>query len=114
MPDIQGFGVGPTINPCTKGLQMWNEIIQVKIDPSDEHSPTFPCIIIDTEGLGAIDQNQDHDAKIFMLAILLSSMLVYNCQASIDEAALNNLNLILNMSNQFIENSGGFDEDHKK
>ena len=24
--NIQGFNVGPTINPCTKGLWIWREI----------------------------------------------------------------------------------------
>ena len=24
-----GFGVGPTINPCTKGLNIWTEPIEV-------------------------------------------------------------------------------------
>ena len=26
----QGFGVGPTINPCTKGLWVWSEPITVE------------------------------------------------------------------------------------
>jgi len=30
-------------------------------------------LIIDTEGLGALDEDQNHDTKIFSLAVLLSS-----------------------------------------
>ena len=26
----EGFGVGPTINPCTKGLWVWGETISLK------------------------------------------------------------------------------------
>jgi len=35
-------------------------------------------IFIDTEGSGATDRNNTHDAKIFALVVLLSSYLVYN------------------------------------
>ena len=26
--DNKGFGVGPTINPCTKGLWLWTELLE--------------------------------------------------------------------------------------
>ena len=52
---IQGFTVGHTVNSCTKGLWLWKEIIRIPYDPSDEDSETFPCIVVDTEGLSATD-----------------------------------------------------------
>lgn len=55
-------------------------------------------ILIDTEGLGAFDEDENHDAKIFMLALLLSSMIVYNSVGTIDETALSNLALVINLS----------------
>jgi len=55
-------------------------------------------IVIDTEGLGAFDEDENHDAKIFLLALLLSSMLIYNSVGTIDETALNNLSLVINLS----------------
>ena len=58
----------------------------------------MPIIIIDTEGLGAFDEEHNHDTKIFLLAMLLSSMLIYNSVGPIDENALNNLSLIVNLS----------------
>lgn len=33
---------------------------------------------MDSEGLGGVDKNQNYDIKIFTLAILLSSFLIYN------------------------------------
>jgi hypothetical protein len=45
-------------------------------------------IIIDTEGLGALDEDSNHDARIFSLAILFSSCFIYNSVGSIDENAL--------------------------
>ena len=58
----------------------------------------MPIVIIDTEGLGAFDEEHNHDTKIFLLAMLLSSMLIYNSVGPIDENALNNLSLIVNLS----------------
>lgn len=26
----EGFGVGPTINPCTKGLWLWSELLETE------------------------------------------------------------------------------------
>lgn len=91
----RGFNVGPTINPCTKGLWIWKEVF---------HSPTSdydtPIVIIDTEGLGAYDKDDNHDTKIFLLALLLCSQLIYNSVGSIDEIVLNNLSLVVNLSKQ--------------
>ena len=28
--DKRGFGVGPTINPCTKGLWVWSELLEAE------------------------------------------------------------------------------------
>jgi hypothetical protein len=67
-------------------------------DSSDEDSPTFPCIVIDTEGLSATDQDQNHDTTIFLLAMLLSSVLMYNSMGTIDENALGNMNLVTNLA----------------
>lgn len=56
--------------------------------------------IIDSEGIGAFSEDQNHDTRIFLLALLLSSYFVYNSMGTIDEGALQNLSLIINLSNQ--------------
>mmetsp|Transcript_1342 Transcript_1342/g.1742 ORF Transcript_1342/g.1742 Transcript_1342/m.1742 type:complete len:103 (+) Transcript_1342:293-601(+) len=58
----------------------------------------MPIIVIDTEGLGAFDEEQNHDTKIFLLAMLLCSLMIYNSVGPIDENALNNLSLVVNLS----------------
>ena len=80
----KGFSVGPTINPCTKGLWLLKEVFYA---PGDENKET-PILLIDTEGLGAFDEEENHDAKIFLLALLLSSLLMYNSIGAVDESAL--------------------------
>lgn len=91
--NLKGFQVGPTINPCTKGLWIWKRVFYTEKDGEQ-----LPIIIIDTEGLGAFDEEQNHDTKIFLLALLMSSLLVYNSMGAIDENALNNLSLVVNLS----------------
>ena len=93
--NIKGFEVAPTIKPCTKGIWLWSSPIMI----SNKSSPNcFPAFLIDTEGLGAYDEEINHDSKIFLIAILISSLFIYNSFGTIDEVALNNLSLILNLS----------------
>ena len=92
----EGFAVGPTIKPCTKGIWLWsNPLI---ITNQNNNNEPFPVYLIDTEGLGAYDEEINHDSKIFLIAILISSLFIYNSFGTIDEAALSNLSFILNLS----------------
>ena len=90
----KGFSVGPTINPCTKGLWIWSKPIY----GDDGTGKRIPVLLIDTEGFGALDTDQNHDIRIFTLAILLSSYFLYNSVGGIDESALQNLNFVINLS----------------
>ena len=89
-----GFGVGPTFRPCTKGIWIWSEPLFI----SNTQSKTpFPCFLIDTEGLGAYIEEINHDTKIFLIAILISSLFIYNSFGAIDEISLTTLSLVLNL-----------------
>ena len=90
----KGFSVGPTINPCTKGLWIWSR----PIFGEDNSGKPLPVLLIDTEGFGALDTDTNHDIRIFTLAILLSSYFLYNSVGGIDESALQNLNFVINLS----------------
>ena len=90
-----GFTVGPTIKPCTKGIWIWSDPLTI----SNVHSSTpFPAYLIDTEGLGAYDEEINHDSKIFLIAVLISSLFIYNSFGAIDENQINNLSFVLNLS----------------
>ena len=86
----QGFGVGPTINPCTKGLWLWGDTLQ-----GEYQGEKLKVLLIDSEGIGAFDEDENHDSKIFLLALLLSSYFIYNSMGTIDENAINSLSLIV-------------------
>ena len=90
-----GFDVGPTFKPCTKGIWIWSEPLII----SNSHCPKpFPCFLIDTEGLGAYDEEVNHDSKIFLIAVLISSLFIFNSFGAIDEMAINSLSFVLNLS----------------
>ena len=89
-----GFGVGPTVNPCTKGLWCWGTPIKGETQDGEK----LNIIVIDTEGIGALDEDQTHDTRIFTLAILASSCFIYNSVGSIDENAVQNLSLVVNLT----------------
>ena len=82
----KGFTVGPTVNPCTKGLWIWSKPIYGE----GSKGKRLPVLLIDTEGFGALDTDSNHDVRIFTLAILLSSYFLYNSIGGIDESALQN------------------------
>ena len=76
---------------------MWKKVIYMQ-NPGLPEMPPVAMIVVDTEGLGAYDEDENHDAKIFLLALLLSSLLIYNSVGTIDENALNSLSLVINLS----------------
>lgn len=90
----KGFSVGPTVNPCTKGLWIWSKPIY----GTGEDGKRLPLLLIDTEGFGAFDEDHNHDIRIFTLAILLCSYFVYNSLGSIDENAIQSLSFVINLS----------------
>lgn len=112
-----GFEVGPTIEACTRGIWLWSETLTITLDTSSSSfsssssssstatgtkEETVSVIFMDTEGLGSAGSKgsvtEDHDARIFALATLLSSLLVYNSVGVIDEDAISNLSFIANIT----------------
>jgi hypothetical protein len=90
-----GFKVGPTVRPCTKGLWIWSAPIE-RIDPVT--GKRFHVILLDTEGIDAYDQTGQYSTQIFSMAVLLSSLFCYNQMGGIDEAALDRLSLVTEMT----------------
>lgn len=53
---------------------------------------------MDSEGIGAVDEDNDHDTRVFVLALLIASHFLYNSQGAIDEEAISNLSLVINLT----------------
>jgi hypothetical protein len=85
--------------PCTQGVYMWI----IKSVPKEFSSLVIEkdvtLILLDTEGLGSYSKSKTYDVKIFTLAVLLSSLFIYNSMGTIDEGALDRLSLVAELSN---------------
>lgn len=89
-----GFNVGATIASCTRGIWIWSKVLtQTRRDGSQGR-----FLVIDTEGIGSVEADEQHDASILSLALLLSSYFIYNAFGAVDERALNQLSLIANLT----------------
>ncbi|CAI5965970.1 unnamed protein product [Closterium sp. NIES-65] len=89
-----GFTVGPTHRPCTKGLWIWSS--PVKVTAPDGSS--YHLLLLDSEGIDAYDQTGTYSTQIFSLAVLLSSLFVYNQMGGIDESSLDRLSMVTEMA----------------
>jgi len=49
--------------------------------------------------LGSLEEGESTDLKIFLLALLFSSHLIYNSTGSIDEQAIESLSLVIQLAN---------------
>ncbi len=89
-----GFAVGSNVDPCTKGLWIWNRPLRRKL----------PCgrilniLIIDSQGMGSAEGSVDQDLNIFALTALLSSYMIYNSFGHIDEGSIANLSLVAELA----------------
>ena len=79
------FSVGQTTEACTRGIWIQDPNITIR---------GARLIFLDSEGLASLDQDESHDAKIFSLSLLLSSYFMLNTQGVIDEAAIDRLYLV--------------------
>jgi hypothetical protein len=87
-----GFGVGETVQACTKGLWVYKHFVKTS-DPDKD------LLFVDTEGIDALDADDTHDVRIFTLALLLSSVFIYNSIGTIDETAMQTLSLMTRVTN---------------
>ena len=117
------FGVGDTVQPCTRGIWLCkaflrrdttshthhphdtnNHAAQTTDDHDDvearprDTSDEPNILLMDTEGIDALDAESEHDVRIFALAVLASSMLVYNSNSHLDEAAIQALSLMTSVA----------------
>ncbi|ESW19996.2 hypothetical protein PHAVU_006G181400 [Phaseolus vulgaris] len=99
-----GFRVASTHRPCTKGLWLWSTPLKrTSLDGTE-----YNLLLLDSEGIDAYDQTGTYSTQIFSLAVLLSSMFIYNQMGGIDEAALDRLSLVTQMTKHIrVRASGG-------
>ena len=72
--------VGSTVKACTKGIWLCAR--------PDASRPDTTVLFLDTEGLSSTSRSESYDARVFALALLLSSYFVYNSVGTVDGAWL--------------------------
>ncbi len=88
------FHVGSSVNACTKGLWILDQLVSCELPDGQ----TVQALVIDTEGIGSLEATSTHDCVVFTLALLLSSLFIYNSVGAIDDTALKTLSLVTNIS----------------
>lgn len=89
----QGFRVAEHTSACTKGIWM-----------SCKTTETKSTVVLDIEGFGSTSRSTKQDSKMFALAMLISSMVVYNSLGVIDETSLKKLMLAVYLT-EFLNES---------
>lgn len=95
-PAGKGFGVGETVQACTRGIWLCMEMMT--------HNGN-DVLVLDTEGIDALDAESQHDVRIFAIAVLICSAFAYNSMSHLDEAAVQTLSLMTKIS-QSLEGGG--------
>tara|TARA_B110000208_G_scaffold188967_1_gene249659 strand:- start:1149 stop:1784 length:636 start_codon:yes stop_codon:yes gene_type:complete len=88
------FDVGGTVEACTIGISLWSEPLVGRTAEGEE----CRVIVLDTEGLGSLDKNEEYDARVFSLAALLCSTLIFNSMGTIDEKTISRLSFIASLT----------------
>ncbi|XP_077192888.1 guanylate-binding protein 3-like isoform X2 [Paroedura picta] len=104
-----GFPLGSTVQANTKGIWMWCVPYPGRPDQT--------LVLLDTEGLGDVEKgDSQNDSWIFVLAVLLSSTLVYNSIGTIDQHAMDQLHYVTELTERIkfkpspTENSGALED----
>lgn len=69
------FDLGHYMDPKTMGIWMWDQPFKMKLK---NYKGDVTMILLDTEGIDAVNASDQGDSQIFTLSVLLSSLLIYN------------------------------------
>ncbi|KAJ6998501.1 hypothetical protein NC653_014623 [Populus alba x Populus x berolinensis] len=100
----EGFGVGHMRDTKTKGIWVWGT--PVELDINGVKTSVF---YLDTEGFESIGKSNVYDDRIFALATVLSSVLIYNLPETIREADISRLSFAVELAEEFYGRSAGQD-----
>eukprot|EP00878_Enallax_costatus_P026595 GHUV01028546.1.p1 GENE.GHUV01028546.1~~GHUV01028546.1.p1 ORF type:complete len:721 (+),score=264.72 GHUV01028546.1:893-3055(+) len=97
----KGFVVSATHQSCTRGIWIWS----IPISLTNSEGVTCNTILMDCEGVDAVDQGQQHSAQIFSLAVLLSSIFIFNQVGAIDAIAIERLAMVCELAKRIKDRS---------
>lgn len=89
LTNTNAFSVDSSTDACTRGFIFCNKPIVL-----ERKGEIIDLYIVDSEGLGGVDKSQNYDVKVFTMAVLMSSMFLYNSVGVIDETAISSLSMV--------------------
>ncbi|XP_022854737.1 guanylate-binding protein 7 [Olea europaea var. sylvestris] len=92
----EGFGVGHMRDTKTKGIWVWGAPLELDID-----GVKTSVFYLDTEGFESIGKSNVYDDRIFALATVMSSVLIYNLPETIREADISRLSFAVELAEEF-------------
>ncbi|KAG8098563.1 hypothetical protein GUJ93_ZPchr0013g36287 [Zizania palustris] len=92
----KGFGVGHMRDTKTKGIWVWGTPVEMDVDGSK-----VSVLYLDTEGFESIGKSSVYDDRIFALATVLSSVLIYNLPETVREADISRLSFAVEIAEEF-------------
>lgn len=92
----EGFGVGHMRDTKTKGIWVWGAPLELDIN-----GVKTSVFYLDTEGFESVGKSNVYDDRIFALATVLSSVLIYNLPETIREADISRLSFAVELAEEF-------------
>ncbi|PON54403.1 Guanylate-binding protein [Parasponia andersonii] len=92
----EGFGVGHMRDTKTKGIWVWGTPRELNVD-----GVKTSVLFLDTEGFESVGKSNVYDDRIFALATVLSSVLIYNLPETIREADISRLSFAVELAEEF-------------
>lgn len=92
----EGFGVGHMRDTKTKGIWVWGIPIEMKVN-----GVKVSVLYLDTEGFESIGKSNVYDDRIFALATVMSSVLIYNLPETVREADISRLSFAVELAEEF-------------
>ncbi|CAM0876871.1 unnamed protein product [Alopecurus aequalis] len=92
----KGFGVGHMRDTKTKGIWIWGTPVEMDVDGTK-----VSVLYLDTEGFESVGKSNVYDDRIFALATVLSSVLIYNLPETVREADISRLSFAVEIAEEF-------------
>ncbi|KAG0481446.1 hypothetical protein HPP92_012304 [Vanilla planifolia] len=96
LPCERGFGVGHMRDTKTKGIWVWGNPVDLIVD-----GIKVSVLYLDTEGFESLGKSNVYDDRIFALATVMSSVLIYNLPETIREADVSRLSFAVEIAEEF-------------
>ncbi|AQK62346.1 Guanylate-binding family protein [Zea mays] len=80
----------------TKGIWIWGTPVEMDVDGSK-----VSVLYLDTEGFESVGKSNVYDDRIFALATVLSSVLIYNLPETVREADISRLSFAVEIAEEF-------------